>query len=114
MGFVIYPAQKKNGPTRDYFSKTSVNWTTFGGGAPDGYGPDLIIPFSTQGVMMLNLGSGVVEYSCDGINVHGELSSANASAGMAFDNRVMPLVWFRVQTGSSGPIIVSVQAWSTR
>jgi len=83
----------------------------------DGYfnnDADLCITFSTQSVMILNLGTGVVEYSFNGMTVHGELNSANPSAGMAFDNRVISKIWFRVQTGSTAPITVSVQAWAIR
>jgi hypothetical protein len=74
---------------------------------------DIVIPFTTQAVMMLNLGSGVVEMSFNGNTVHGELNSANPSAGMAWDNRVISKIWLRVQAGSSAPITVSVMAWPT-
>lgn len=73
---------------------------------------DVVITFTTQGLMLLNLGSGVVEFSFNGTQVHGELNSANASAGLSFDNRVVSKIWFRVQSGSSAPITVSVMAWS--
>lgn len=102
---------KKQGRDFNYFVETAVNWTTFGGGSTDGYGPDQVITFITQGVMFLNLGSGTVEYSFNGNTVHGELNSANPSVGMVFDNRIISLIWFRVKTGSSGPITISVQAW---
>lgn len=75
---------------------------------------DMIISFTTQGVQFLNLGTGVIEYSLNGNTVHGELNSANASAGLTFDNRVISKIWFRVQTGSTAPIVVSVQAWATQ
>jgi hypothetical protein len=110
MGFVIYPAQKTHGPKRDYFSKTTVTWTTFGGGAPDGYGPDLVIPFSTAGFQVVNLGSGIVEYSFDGVTVHGQTNSADTTVNMMFNNRIAPLVWLRLQ--SAGSIVVSWQAWA--
>lgn len=96
----------------NFFGKVTVSATTFGGGSIDGYQPDVVITFTTQGVQFLNLGSGVVEYSFNGITVHGELNSQNASAGLTFDNRVVSKIWFRVQSGSNGPIIISVQAWS--
>jgi hypothetical protein len=106
------------GYDRNFFQKISVTATTFGGNNSTspyvpGTQPDMIIPFNTQAVMFLNLGTGVVEFSFNGQTVHGELNSANPSAGLTFDNRPVSKIWFRVQTGSTGPIMVSVQAWST-
>jgi len=99
MGAITY------GFDHNFFQKISVVATSFNNNA------DLFIPFVTQGIMMLNLGTGVVEISLNGQTVHMELNSANASAGLTFDNRVVSKMWFRVQSGSSGPIIVSVNAW---
>lgn len=103
----------------NYFQKITVTTTTFGGDSVDGYQPTIIIPFMTQSVMFLNLtasgtSGSVVEFSFNGTQVHGELDPKNASIGLSFDNRVVSKVWFRVQAGSTGPISVSVQAWSTR
>jgi hypothetical protein len=101
----------------NFFQKFSITATTFGGGSVDGYQPDTILTFPTQAVMFLNLGSGstnVIEYSFNGTTVHGELNPTEPSAGMVFDNRVISLIWFRVQAGSTGPITVSVQAWGIR
>ncbi len=100
------------GQSFDFYQKVSVSNTTFG--VPDGYKYDILIPFSTYGVQFLNLGSGIVEYSFNGFDIHGELNPANPSAGLTFDNRVVSKIWFRVQTGSSGPIQISVQAWGIR
>ena len=97
-----------NGFDWNFFDKISVSSSTFNNTA------DVFIPFTTQGVMLLNLGTGVVEVSLNGNTVHMELNSANASAGLTFDNRVIGKIWFRIQTGSSGPIVVSVNAWATR
>lgn len=113
MGFAGIP-KKTQGLDFNYFIKTAVNWSTFGGGASDGIGPDQIITFNTQAALFLNEGTGVVEYSFNGNTVHGELDSTNVTKGLAFDNRVISLIWFRVKTGSTGPITVSVQAWSIR
>jgi hypothetical protein len=97
---------------RDYnfFQKISVSTVgTFN------YDSDVIITFTTQGFQFLNLGSGgtnVVEFSFNGNTVHGELNPSNATAGLTFDNRVASKIWFRVQAGSTGPVTVSVNAWS--
>lgn len=111
-----YPGIGYTNQGRDYnfFQKLAVTSTTFGGGSVDGYQPDMVITFPTQSVMMLNMGTGVIEYSFNGNTVHGELNSANASAGLSFDSRVVSCIWFRVQTGSTGPITVGVHAWGTR
>jgi hypothetical protein len=105
---------KTRGPDFNFFEKTDVSATTFGGDSVDGYQPDMIIPFSTQSVIFINEGSGVVEYSLNGTTIHGELDSSGANSGFIFDNRVVSLIWFRVKTGSIGPITVSVQAWAVR
>ena len=106
--------KKTQGKDFNHFIKTAVNWSNFGGGAPDNLGPDQVIPFVTQSVIFLNEGTGVVEYSFDGNTVHGELDSTGLTKGLIFDNRVISLIWFRVKAGSSAPITVSVQAWSVR
>jgi|SRR5271166_3978285 len=99
----------------NFFQKIAVSATTFGGSSIDGYQPDTICPFTTQTVMFVNLGSGTVEYSFNGNTVHGELNSANVNTvALTFQNRVISKIWFRVQTGSSGTINVSVQAWASR
>ena len=104
------------GYQRNFYQKLSVTATTFGGGSVSGAQPDMIITFNTQGVQLLNLGSGatnVVEFSFNGQTVHGELNPTNPSAGLTFDNRVVSKIWFRIQAGSTGPVTVSVSAWST-
>ena len=97
----------------NFFKKINVVNSSFGDGIENDDSYDMIIQFTTQGVFMINEGTGVVEYSFNGVDVHGELNSATVTAGLAFDVRVISKIWFRVKTGSSGPITVSVQAWGT-
>lgn len=113
--------KKTQGHNFNYYSKTAVNWAQFGTPdgytTQDGYGPDLVITFSTQGIMFLNEGttsSQVVEYSFNGNTVDGELDPTLPSKGLAFDGRVISLIWFRMKDGSSGPCNVSVHAWGLR
>lgn len=116
------PHIKKNqGRDFNFYEKVEVNWSQFGAldgyTTEDGYGPDLVIKFPTQGLMFLNeetSSTQVVEYSFNGNTVHGELDPTLPSRGLVFDNRSVTLIWFRVKSGSSGPITVSVQAWGTR
>lgn len=113
------------GYSHNYFNKLAVNWTTFGGGSVDGYQPDMIINLlePTQTVIFNNVSivaaltttsTQVIEYSFDGNTVHGELGSNNQNIREVFENRVISLIWFRVQSGSSGPLTVSVEAWGVR
>lgn len=97
----------------NFFEKEDVNWTVFGANAVDGYQPDMIVRFTTVGVIFINEGSGTVEYSFNGTTVHGELTGGATSPNrsLTFANRVISKIWFRVKSGSSGPITVSVQAW---
>jgi len=110
MGYAGIP--KKSGKDFNFFEKQDINWTTFGGGASDGYGPDFAIPFSTHSVIFINEGTGVLEYSFTGYAVAGELDSSTVTKGLIFDFRTVGLIWFRVKTGSTGPIRVQVQAWA--
>lgn len=102
---------KNQGKDFNFFEKLSVTATTFGGNSIDGYQPDMIITFTTNGVIFINEGTGVVEYSFNGNTVHGELDSTKASAELIFNDRVVSMIWFRVKSGSSGPIIISVHGW---
>ena len=109
---------KKQGRDFNFFQVLPVNWTHFG--APDGYtpqngyGPDLIITFPTQGVSFINYGTAVtesIEYSFNGTTVHGEMVPGTPSAALVFDNRTICLIWFRLKPGSTGPVNVRVEAW---
>lgn len=120
---MAFPGIKKktNGPSYDYYSSTSVTWTQFG--APDGYtttdgyGPDLVIPFPTYGVIFTNESTGqIVEYSFNGNDVHGVLdgTSGSTTRSMTFLNRPVSLIWLRLKSGSAGPATITVTAWGTR
>lgn len=114
--------KQKNRPNDfNFFTKLAVNWSQFGaldGYTPtDGYGPDIIIPFSTQAFSFINEGSGAtntIEYSFDGQHVHGDLIPGTLSASLVFNNRVASLIWFRLKAGSSGPVNLRIEAWGIR
>lgn len=99
-----------NGRDFNFYKKVSVTNTDF----QDTY--DCIITFPTQSVMFLNentvANGNVVEYSFNGNIVHGELDTTLPSRGMVFDSRPISKIWFRVKNGSSGPIIIRIDAWS--
>lgn len=58
-------------------------------------------------------GTAVVEYSFNGNTVHGELDPSKNSGFLLFKNRVVSGIWFRVKSGSTGPISVRVESWGT-
>lgn len=101
-----YPNINKNTKGRDYnfFERVDVSSATFG------EHPDLVVTFPTSGVLFLNEGDGVVEFSFNGNTVHGSLNSSDASKGIIYDNRVVSTIWFRYVSGTS-PITVRVEAW---
>lgn len=89
----------------NFYQKAAVSATSYA------TAPDMVITFASLSVMFLNEGTGVVEYSFNGTTTHGELDSTLASKGFTFDNRRISKIWFRVKSGSSGPITVRVDAW---
>ena len=117
---MAFPGIKKNfGRDHEYYKSLTVSWSQFG--APDGYtladgyGPDLIITFPTQGIMFTNESAQTVEYSFNGTTVHGVLNGNTNSTtrSVIFNNRVVSLIWFRMKSGSTASDI-TVTAWGTR
>lgn len=101
------------GRNYNFFQKITVTATTFGGSAVDGYQPDVIITFPTQGLLLLNEdASNIVQVSFNGLTVDDELNPALPSKGIAYDNRVVSKIWLRMEVGSSA--VVSIRAWGTR
>jgi len=115
---------KKNlGRDFNFFGKKAVSATAFGGdgyAAGDGYTCDLFITFPTTGIIFNTEGTSattsIVEYSFNGNTVHGELvpntATVNGRATLTFYNRRVTAIWFRLKSGSSGPVTVSVEAWA--
>jgi hypothetical protein len=106
----------------NFFQKLNVTATTFGGNSVSGKQPDMIITFSTYGVILTNIdanptgtfvASKVIEYSFNGQTVHGTIGSCPGDTVLTFENRVVSTIWFRIQSGSSSANI-SVQAWGIR
>jgi Neuraminidase (sialidase) len=96
--------KKTQGKDFNFFQRIDVNSATF-----SDY-PSAIITFSTNGILFLNEGSGVVEVSFNGNTVHTELNSADSTKGIVFDNRTVSMIWLRVKSG--GPSIsVRIEAW---
>lgn len=104
---------KTQGKDFNFFKKVTVTWANYGGGSTDLTGPDLIIPFSTQGVVFINEGSGIISVSLNGSVDHFELNSAGPNNILTFNDRVISLIWLKVKSGNASQII-SVNAWSIR
>jgi hypothetical protein len=105
---------KTRGRDFNFYQALPITATTFGGGSTDGYQPDMIITFPTYGLIFTNETSGqIVEYSFNGNTVHGQLDGTSTSTTriMTFLNRQISTIWFRVKSGSSGTINVTVTAW---
>jgi hypothetical protein len=104
---------KTQGKDFNFFTKITITSGTFGATSGDGKSPDVIIPFSTQGIMLLNEDTAaVVEVSFNGNTVHDELNATLPSRGVVYDNRVASLIWLRLKSGGSA--VVSIRAWSIR
>lgn len=106
--------KKTQGRDFNFFQEKAISSTTFGVGA-DGYQPDMIITFPTKGggVVFHTKGSSTntVEYSFNGNTVHGELIPGGNRTTITYTNRAVSMIYFRVKSGSSGPITVTVEAW---
>lgn len=112
------------GKDYNFYKEITVSSSVFGGDtAPDGYSTtdgydcNAFIWFPTQGVMFLNQGltsSQVVEVSFNGNTLHDVLDPTQPSKAIVYDNRVISKIWFRIRSGSSGPVTVSIRAWAVR
>lgn len=113
---VVYNNVGKKTLGRDFnfFKEIAVSNTTFGLEA-DGYKPDMIITFPTKcgGVIFHTKGSSTntVEYSFNGNTVHGELVPSTNRTTIQFEHRQVSMIWFRIKSGSAGPITINVEAW---
>jgi hypothetical protein len=136
MTYGVYPFPPQLGATgvtkyqgRDfnYYNKLSVTWSNFGGG--NNGNPDIFISDSTNRVQFINLTldgfipsssattlpiTSVLEFSFNGTTIHGELGTGVHNVARNFDDRPISLVWFRIQSGSTGPLLVSIEAWNIR
>lgn len=104
------PLNTRQGIDHNYYTSTNVTWTAFGGSNISPLNPDLLITFTTQGVLFLNEGSNPIQISFNGSTVHDLLTPGTPSQGIAYDSRVISLIWVAAPSGSS---ILSVRAWAT-
>lgn len=96
---------KTYGQDFNFFKKVTVTNSSFNNMS------DIVIPFNTQGLMLINEDtSAVVEFSFRGNTIHGEMNPNLPSRSLTFDNIKICAMWFRLKSGTSA--IVSVYAWS--
>lgn len=89
----------------NFFQKVTVTSGTFATTS------DIVIPFPTQGIMLLNEDTtDVVEFSYRGNTVHGELDPTLPSRALTFDGIKVCAIWFRLKSGTSA--VISVYGWS--
>ena len=102
----------QHGRDHNFYQKIIVTATDFGNTTISGEQPDIVITFPTHSIMLLNEDTtNIIEYSFNGNTVHGELNPTLPTRGLVFDNRTVSLMWFRIKSGSSGPVTVRIDAW---
>lgn len=68
--------------------------------------------FISAGIALINEGTSgnIIQYSFDGVNVHGDLDPDTASSGIIFDSRHQCKIYFRLSSGTSAN--VRVETWA--
>lgn len=99
----ITPIDKKH----NYFNKFNVSTTNFN---------DLRIcwNFVSLGIALSvesNDPTDIIQYSFDGVNVHGDMTPFQSSEGIIFDNRFEDDIWFR-RAAPGNSVLVRLEVWS--
>jgi hypothetical protein len=69
--------------------------------------------FTSIGIALMvesNDAGDVIQYSFDGVTVHGDMTPTFPSEGIVFDNRFQSKVWFR-RANPGSAVLVRVEAW---
>jgi len=89
----------------NYFDTITVTETSFP------VSPQANFHFHSMGFSFTITTSGTIEYSFDGINIHGNLDGSSSTLNERFfDNRLANKVWFKVSSGSED---VRVESWGS-
>lgn len=75
--------------TLNYFNRLFISSATFQ------VAPDVSFGFSNPSFSLINESTNTIEYSFDGVNVHGDMIPSSPSASMVFNNRGYSTIWFR-------------------
>lgn len=90
----------------NFFTKVTASGTTFPATA------QIIVPIKwVQGFIIGNEGSSVIQYSFDGITVHGDLTPNSNTSSIPFINRQCSALWLCVPSGVSS--LCRFEAWSS-
>lgn len=89
----------------NYFYKATITVTSF----PATPQISVYIPY-VQGFMIGNEGSAVLQYSFDGITVHGDCTPSSPTASLLFINRPCSALYLCAPAG--GSVICRFEAWS--
>lgn len=72
---------------------------------------DVWITFPTYTVNFSLESTGVVQYSFNGTDIHGEMDSTKSSKDLSFQNRPVCKIWFKLISGTG---TVRIEAWGLR
>ena len=89
----------------NYYKKLTVSAGAFATNA------DVIITFPTYTVNFNLETTGVVQYSFNGTDIHGEMDSTKVSKDLSFQNRPVCKIWFKLISGAG---TVRIEAWGLR
>lgn len=94
------------GKDYNYFERVTVSGADF----PEFADVHFNFRFSNMSFSLVWEGTGVIEYSFNGNTVHGDMENGQPTQAIFFDDRVVPGIWFRLKSGSSGT--VRVESWA--
>jgi hypothetical protein len=90
-----------------FFRKYSISDTAFSSA------PTATWNFTSIGIALMiesDDSADVIEYSFDGVTIHGDMTPLMPSEAIIFDNRFHSKVWFRRATAGAA-VTVRVEAW---
>lgn len=99
---------KTQGKDFNFFTRISIVNTDFPSNA------DVIFPLNgNPSFSLINEGVDTIEYSFNGLTMHGDLVPATPSAALFFNNRGINSIWFRAPSGNSTSIRIEAMATGT-
>jgi autotransporter translocation and assembly factor TamB len=61
--------------------------------------------------LVLESGTGIVEYSFNGTTLHGDLQIGTPTEAIFFDNRPISKIWLRAKNAGAFGAIVRIEGW---
>lgn len=79
----------------NFFQRLTVSNSTFN------TTPDVSFNIQNPSFSLINeASSGTIQYSFDGVNVHGDLVASTVSSALAFNNRGYSVIWFKTTSAT--------------